>query len=139
MHKPNVILYADDDADDREMLHDVFLECSNYSIVAFATGDELIDFLGKHRDEICAVILDINMPPKSGIQVLKEIRQDESLDKLPVVIYTTASNPLERKVIEQLDALILKKPTSCPAMKEIVQRVLEYCAAFQAQHPLSSL
>ncbi|GAB4094293.1 hypothetical protein GCM10028786_32200 [Flaviaesturariibacter terrae] len=124
-------MYADDDVDDREMLQQVFAECSGNPFLAFSTGDDLIEYLQGHVNDVCVVILDINMPPKSGTETLAEIRQDPKFSRLPIVIYTTASSPLAKKSIDALDALTMTKASSHQGMVESARKILAYCESFR--------
>jgi two-component system response regulator len=60
-------------------------------------GEEAIDFLrrtGKYRDVPRAdlILLDLNLPKKDGREVLAEIKTDENLMAIPVVVLTTSSS-----------------------------------------------
>lgn len=41
----------------------------------------------------CVIFLDLNMPLKNGFECLKEIRQTQKLKNIPVIIFSTTSNP----------------------------------------------
>jgi two-component system, chemotaxis family, response regulator Rcp1 len=63
-------------------------------------GDEALDFLhrkGRYHDAIDPdlIILDLNLPRKNGIEVLSEIKGDEQLKKIPVVVLTISSNDID--------------------------------------------
>lgn len=60
-------------------------------------GQEALDFLKKQGEYSEAekpdlILLDINIPIFSGHEVLEEIKQDENLKKIPVIMLTTSSN-----------------------------------------------
>ena len=60
-------------------------------------GVEALDFLrrrGRHVDvpRPDLILLDLNLPRKDGRQVLKEIKTDDSLRRIPVVVLTTSKN-----------------------------------------------
>jgi CheY-like chemotaxis protein len=67
-------------------------------------GEECLDFLrkkGKYSEPGAAprpgiLLLDINMPKMDGLSVLKEIRKDEDLRRLPVIILTTSKAEEDR-------------------------------------------
>jgi CheY-like chemotaxis protein len=93
------ILIADDDADDREMIREAFCESRLANDVRFVhDGVELMDYLrkqGKYKnDDNCPrpglILLDLNMPKKDGREALKEIKEDEQLKSIPVVVLTTS-------------------------------------------------
>ena len=77
------ILIADDHAVVREGLKQILSGTSDMVVAAEASnGNEVMDKLSK--DEINLVILDINMPGKSGLDVLRDIKNQRP--KLPVLI-----------------------------------------------------
>jgi len=87
--KQVTILYVEDDIDSRAEITEVF---SNYvkEVIEAGDGDEALTVYKKHRDEnkpIDIVISDINMPKKSGIEFLEDLRK---LSKKIPVIFTTA-------------------------------------------------
>ncbi|MFI5219995.1 MAG: response regulator [Bacteroidia bacterium] len=87
------ILYADDDADDREFFQDALEEAhTNAKLTTVEDGDKLMKYLaevdGQHPD---IIFLDINMPRKTGKQCLKEIRNDNLLAHIPVIMFSTSA------------------------------------------------
>ncbi len=68
----------------------------------FKDGQETLDFLFKNKKDITPnsnasyiLLLDINMPKKNGVDVLRQIKKDEKLQKLPIIMLTTTDNPVE--------------------------------------------
>ncbi|RZJ73682.1 response regulator [Flavobacterium sp.] len=91
-----MIFYADDDLDDL----DFFTEAASMlgrKVKTFTLGDDLIDQLKNPPPKAAIIFLDINMPKKSGLQILKEIRSAELWNKLPIVMLSTAK---EQAMIE---------------------------------------
>lgn len=62
------------------------LELANYEVLAATNGEEALALIRKSQP--LAVILDIDMPRKSGIDVLDAIKADPVTDKLPVLMLT---------------------------------------------------
>ena len=90
-HYVSHILLADDDLDDSYLFGEALSEIS--SSIKFShvpDGEQLIHFL-KGQDHPDLIFLDLNMPGKNGEECLLEIRNDERLQKIPVVIYSTSS------------------------------------------------
>ena len=71
-------------------------------ILRFSDGQEILDFLfrrgeGRQRED-CApylLLLDIRIPKIDGVEVLRQIKQDEELRKIPVIMLTTTDDPRE--------------------------------------------
>jgi len=90
------IFYADDDEDDLMFFSEAFEKISNNSenrifLHLHKNGENLIENLTK-SDTSAIVLLDINMPFKSGFELLEEIRQNPQTESLPVIMYSTSSN-----------------------------------------------
>ncbi len=87
----NTVLVVDDDADTREVLKDR-LDSLGYQVLTAASGREALEVLERHNPQL--VLLDIEMPDMSGLQVLKQIRQEHD----STVIMITAYGTIERAV-----------------------------------------
>ena len=97
--QPSVVLYAEDDPDDRllaEMAHRN--SGATTPLVFVADGSEALEYLrgtGRHADRAgeprpSIVLLDLNMPAMGGLETLGIIRADPLLRRMPVVILTTS-------------------------------------------------
>ncbi len=64
-------------------------------------GDQTI-----HRDAPCpcAVLLDVNLPDATGLDLLESVRAEDSLPPFPIVIVTTSSNPRDVELYYRLGA-----------------------------------
>jgi CheY-like chemotaxis protein len=90
------ILLVEDNAGDVGLIEEVFEETKiRYNLHVAEDGEEAIlflygegTFLGTPHPDI--VLLDLNLPKKDGREVLKEIKENEKLKKIPVVILTTS-------------------------------------------------
>lgn len=98
MLKPVHILLVEDNEGDIVLTMDAFDESKiNTNISVVRNGQEALDFLYK-RDRFTEeqkpdlILLDINIPIFNGHEVLKIIKQDTQLKKIPVIMLTTSSN-----------------------------------------------
>lgn len=93
------ILLVEDNPDDAELTLLAFEEskiCNDMAVVR--DGEEAMDYLfrtGKYEGRdmdipIAVVLLDLNLPKISGLDVLKRIRADERTDCLPVIVLTSS-------------------------------------------------
>ena len=96
--KPIEILLVEDNPGDARLTTDAFKEgriINNMHVVK--DGQEAMDYLnhqGAHAGSVRPdiVLLDLNLPKKSGLEVLKEIKADPQLKTIPVVILTTSAS-----------------------------------------------
>ena len=98
-----IILVAEDDAGHARLIEKNLTRAGlNNPVVRFDNGQAVLDFLfrrgsGRHRtsDVPYLLLLDIRMPQVDGIEVLRQIKQDSELRKVPVIILTTTDDPRE--------------------------------------------
>jgi two-component system response regulator len=105
-HQHNIII-VDDDADDREMMKDAFLNAKIEQEYIFCeNGEKLVEYLhsasGKQLPSL--ILLDLNMPGKDGRETLKEIKTDKRYAHIPTIIFTTSSSERDRLMAYQLGA-----------------------------------
>ena len=130
------ILIADDDADDRLLIKDAFDEsCLSSPLVFVNDGEELTDFLCRRgayeslKDTPLPgiILLDLNMPRKDGRTALKEIKADETLRRIPVVVLTTSQAEEDIGHIYELGASsFITKPVTFEALCDVVKALSHY-------------
>lgn len=86
------LLLADDDLDDRFFFNDVLSELPVLTrLTAIDDGERLISYLSENSKQLPDVLfLDLNMPRKNGFECLTEIKLNNKLQQLPVIIYSTS-------------------------------------------------
>lgn len=121
------IMLADDDEDDRLFFKEAFEEVKiKYDITAFSDGEQLMHYLNEDENPLPDIIfLDLNMPRKSGMECLKEIRQNDRLKKISVAIYSTSSS--EQDIEDTFVAganVYIKKPNDFNMLKKVLSDVV---------------
>ena len=86
IHTRKHILIVDDMETNRVMMGDLLQD--DYDISYASDGNEALEMLRSHKDEIDLMLLDLLMPEKSGRDVLAEMQVDEELRAIPVIILT---------------------------------------------------
>jgi CheY-like chemotaxis protein len=92
----NILLVEDNPADAR-LINEVFKDTNvNNKLHVVKDGVEAMDFLNKANEYIDApqpdiILLDLNLPRKDGREVLREVKKNEDLKSIPIVILTTSS------------------------------------------------
>ena len=118
------IVIADDDHDDIEMFQSALTEtCPDHQLAIAQDGTTLIELLSV-IERPYAIVLDLNMPGKSGKQCLVEIRSRKELDGVPIIILSTSSQEGDIKYcLEEGATKYLIKPNSFPALKKIAMNI----------------
>jgi DNA-binding NarL/FixJ family response regulator len=123
------IFIVDDDEDDRDFLADALLEVDpDVEIKQLEDGMYLMESLLCRSELIPDLIfLDINMPGKSGLECLKEIKmQDGDLKNIKVIILSTSSDPSDIKSAHELGASFYAvKPNSFEVMRLFLSEVMK--------------
>ncbi len=122
-----LILLVEDNPDD-ELLTLRSLRKANIAnrIEVARDGAEALDFVfGKNDAELpCLVLLDLKLPKISGLQVLERIRADERTRRIPVVILTSSTEPVDINGGYDLHAnSFVSKPVNFQEFSEAVQRL----------------
>lgn len=91
------IFYADDDEDDLMFFQEAIEKIStdlDYQVALHThiNGEHLVENIKTKKNDNGIVFLDINMPFKSGLELLEEIRNEPEIKKVPVIMYSTSSN-----------------------------------------------
>lgn len=121
-----IVLYADDDQDDRAWIEEAWQKMAGrYQIVFAETGREVVDYLEKPPHvQPALVVLDLNMPGMDGRQTLQRIKATPQLRHLPVAIVTTSASKMDRQVCSRLGAsLFLTKPDLHAGWSDVVHQL----------------
>lgn len=131
--RPIEILLIDDNEGDIRLVQEALIENNlRYSLHVARDGVEAMDFLMKqgdyrHKPTPDLIFLDLNMPRKSGREVLAEIKANRLLRVIPVVVLTTSANVQDIDESYQLHAnCYVTKPVDLHRFIEIVRKVGDF-------------
>lgn len=110
------ILIAEDHADLREIFATV-LRRAGFSVDVAANGHEALEFLDRSLPDL--LLLDINMPGPSGLEIIRHVRQNQRPVK---VIVITANHQAGRTAEADMADLFLLKPVSITDLVQMAQR-----------------
>ena len=114
------ILVVDDNPVIQLMLS-LMLKRNDQTVFTAASGQEAIELL--ERTGVDLVILDVNMPDMDGLTLLKQLRDDERYQNLPIIMLTASGREQVRLVATQKGANgFLTKPTSSRELLDMVAR-----------------
>jgi CheY-like chemotaxis protein len=95
-----------------------------YQVSIAQDGEEGLRFLREHPD-VDLVLLDVNMPARSGLDLLEELQQDPRLKAVPVVVLTAAGQSTTAKRAKALGAAaFVTKPFSPKKLLRLVTTLL---------------
>ncbi len=132
--EPVTILLVEDDLADQKLIKNTL---QNQKVAnelhAVSSGEEALDFL-HHRcdyaggtDQPDLILLDLNMPGMGGKEFLRQIKDDEGLKQIPVVILTTSNS--ERDILDSYKlqaAGYVHKPVTLEQFKQVAQKIEQY-------------
>ena len=130
--EPMAILLAEDDEGHALLVKRNLLRAGiTNEIVHVTDGQQALDFVrrrGKFTERAPGVplllVLDINMPCLDGVQVLQQVKADESTAKLPVIMLTTTDDPREIERCYELGCSVyITKPVDYEQFVEAVKRL----------------
>lgn len=117
-----VVLIADNEPDIVELVR-FELERAGYDVLRAANGQQALDLAREHEPDL--VLVDVHMPKLDGYQVTREIRADERLNPVPVMILS--GSVLESDVAQSFEAGAnqhMGKPFSPVALRNEVHALL---------------
>ncbi len=134
MTKPSskhFVFYADDDPDDLQLVRDSFQHyAQDVELITYSDGGEALGFFMNYSDEQplpCLIILDINMPVINGKDLLVKLRQIEKFRSVPVVLFTTSTQPMDMIFAKKYNAGFVTKPLNVKQMETIIDQFIDHC------------
>jgi CheY-like chemotaxis protein len=140
MNAPLVLSVEDSDAD-FSMLEMVLQRClSTFGLMRALDGEQAVSFLQQSgtsdRPHPNLVLLDVNLPRLDGFDVLQAIKSMTGLREIPVVMFTSSSDPREKKKALALGAKeYITKPVHLNQMLEILNEICSKYLLQPAQIP----
>ena len=131
--RPVEILLVEDNPGDVRLTEEALKEGKVLNNIHLANdGVEAVSFLqkeGKYADAVRPdlILLDLNLPKKDGREVLKEIKKDEALRRIPVVVLTTSK--AEEDIIRTYDYhanCYITKPVDFDQFIKVVKSIEDF-------------
>jgi two-component system cell cycle response regulator DivK len=120
--KQKTVLIVEDNELNMKLFHDL-LDAHGYNILQTKDGMEALDIAREHRPDL--ILMDIQLPEVSGLEVTKWLKEDDSLKAIPVVAVTAFAMKGDEEVIRQggCEAYI-SKPISVTSFLDTVRRFI---------------
>ena len=130
MNQYNLVLYADDDVDDKDWVSEACRALGySFSMIFLENGRQVLEYLSKSEKEHlpALIVLDLNMPELDGRQTLRRLKANPAYEKIPVAIVTTSTNRIDQEVCRQLGAsLFLTKPDTHAEWQNIIRKLVSF-------------
>ncbi len=136
--QPLILIVEDSDEDFYTLLRAVDQVnaeiSSSYSFLRLEDGDEAIDYLLRQGDyagldtpQPIAMLLDLNLPGTDGREVIQEVKQQDDLRALPIIVLTTSRNTIDIECCYRYGAnSYLLKPMGSEKIQTTVQMLFQY-------------
>ncbi|MFB3789054.1 MAG: response regulator [bacterium] len=116
------ILIVEDHVDSREMLADA-LGFSGYKVLQASDGPQGEELAASRQPDL--ILLDISLPTKSGLEVLRSLRSQESTRHIPVIALTAHARPEdEQQAVQAGCNAYLTKPVKPRHVIQVIARLL---------------
>lgn len=131
--RPFHILLVEDNVEDIYMTQEAMKESSiPYSLNVVRDGEEAMSYLlrqGKYADIVQPdiILLDLNLPRKNGLEVLKEIKDNPDLRCIPVIALSTSSaqDDIQRACDLKANCYIIK-PINFDKFLKVIKSIMDY-------------
>ena len=123
---------VDDDPEDRGIIKDAMELINAGDRIRFAeNGVQALTILDSDFQAAtlpCLIVLDLNMPKMNGTQTLRHLKDNDRYKDIPVVIYSTSMNSLEKEKCLTLGAhSYVIKPVTFSESTQIAHAFLQFC------------
>jgi CheY-like chemotaxis protein len=132
MSKPvTIIMIEDDDGHARLIERNIRRSGVNNEILPFTNGTEAARYLFgtdgsgiDHRGEALLILLDLNLPDMTGIEILRRVKEDRYLKSTPVVVLTTTDDSQEVKRCYELGCNVyITKPVNYESFANAIRQL----------------
>ena len=115
------LLVAEDDLFNRLLVVSMLAKNKEIEVIEAKDGEEALKILLEKQIDIA--LLDINMPKMDGLQILKEIRQIDTVANIPIMIISSDETEQKQSLALGADAFI-PKPFNLKALEQQIYDVL---------------
>jgi CheY-like chemotaxis protein len=121
------IFYIDNDPDDCQIFSEVIRTIDpRIKCLTCMDSEQGLRILKNELETLPdLVFLDINMPRKDGVQCLMEIRNDEKLKDLPIIMFSTSISEANKQKFTMHHALYLAKPMTLRKYTTVLREIIE--------------
>jgi CheY-like chemotaxis protein len=138
-----IVMIEDDEGHARLIEKNVRRAGVNNHIKPFANGSDAIEFLfgpdgtgADNKGQALLILLDLNLPDMSGVDILKRLKQNEHLKRSPVVVLTTTDDAREIQRCYDLGCNVyVTKPVNYENFAEAIRQLGLFCSFPSSRFP----
>lgn len=138
-----IIMIEDDEGHARLIERNIRRSGVNNDIIPFSSGTAALNYLFgadgsgvEHRGRALLVLLDLNLPDASGIDILRRVKENEHLRATPVVVLTTTDDAHEIKRCYELGCNVyITKPVNYESFANAIRQLGLFFSVIQVPQP----
>ncbi|MBU6456026.1 MAG: response regulator [Bradyrhizobium sp.] len=140
MSKPvTIVMIEDDEGHARLIERNIRRSGVNNDIVPFTNGTEAVNYLfgagSRHKGDALLILLDLNLPDMTGIDILRRVKEDRHLKCAPVVVLTTTDDSQEIKRCYELGCNVyITKPVNYESFANAIRQLGLFFSVIQVPH-----
>ena len=126
-----IIMIEDDEGHARLIERNIRRSGINNEIIPFTTGADAVNYLfgsdgrgDEHSGRALLILLDLNLPDMTGIEILRQLKENMTLKSAPVVVLTTTDDSREIKRCYELGCNVyITKPVNCESFANAIRQL----------------
>ena len=125
-----IIMIEDDEGHARLIERNIRRSGVNNAILPFSNGTDALRYLfggdgsGHHKGEALLILLDLNLPDMTGIEILRRVKENRYLKCTPVVVLTTTDDSVEIKRCYELGCNVyITKPVNYESFANAIRQL----------------
>jgi len=133
------LVIVDDDADDLELIKDVYEELNlSKKVITLTSADNLIHLLDQVPDPSnlpSLIVLDYNMPKVGGLELLLILKSHKVYKNIPVIFYsTTMTMEIEETLLAAGAVYCFQKPVTIKGVRDFMKEIWSIADSFQQRN-----
>lgn len=123
IEKKYTVLLVEDNKTNRKRIGDILNPY--YNVVEMQNGQEGLEYLKKHKEEISVVLLDLMMPVMDGFEFMNITRKDKDIAKIPVIITSSENTASQNRALQLGAEDFVAKPCDKTVLLHAISRSID--------------